>query len=412
MTGTQAPVADRRAGLDWERWYEKMMVLVPWLLLVPPAVISQVPAQSGSDRAVTLGLVGMAAAWVYLGHTRAPDERRARTLPMLAYFAGLLVLFAALMSRDLVFVLFTITGFFHAYLVRPWPLGVAAVFGTSVVLNTMTMGFPAATPQSIGTYAGVIAIQTAAIGAGIVFGEKSTEQHQQREEMLAKLQAALEENAGLHAQLLAQAREAGVLDERQRMTRDIHDTLAQGLAGIITQVQAAQRAWHTPETARPHLDRALGLARDSLAEARRSVQALRPRELEEAQLPAALGDMAHRWAQSTDITLQVEVTGERVPLSPAIEVTLFRVAQEALTNVAKHAEAARVGVTLSYLSDVVLLDVRDDGNGLTNGHPQGFGLNSMRQRVRGVGGKLEIESTPGEGTAVSASVPAITVEAQ
>jgi signal transduction histidine kinase len=207
-----------------------------------------------------------------------------------------------------------------------------------------------------------------------------------------------------------QAREAGTLDERQRMAREIHDTLAQGLAGIITQVQAAQRSWHSPDRARPHLDRALDLARDSLTEARRSVQALAPRQLESAHLPDALTDLAERWATGTDVELRIEITGDRIPLSPAIEIALFRVVQESLTNVAKHAAAARVGLTLSYLDDVVLLDVRDDGRGMTGTgtRNRGFGLNSMRQRIRSVGGTMEIESTPGEGTAISVTVPAIT----
>lgn len=408
MSGQQQASALQPGGHSWERWYEKMMLVAPWLLLAPAAALSQVPAdQTIRDRAITLGIVALAACWVLVGHTAASPDRRGRTAPMVVYFAGLLVFFAVLMDRDLIFVLFTITGFFHAYFLRPWPLGVAGVFGTSLVLNTMTMGVPDRTAASIGTYVGVIAIQTVAIGAGIMFGEKAKAQQCQREEMVAKLEAALEENAGLHAQLLTQAREAGVLDERQRMTREIHDTLAQGLAGIVTQTQAAQRVWSSPEKARPHVDRALQLAKDSLAEARRSVQALQPQVLEDAQLPAALDELVRDWAAGSAVNARFDVTGDREPLSPAIEVTLFRVAQEALTNVAKHAKASRVGLTLSYVGDVVLLDVRDDGRGIQDRDRQGFGLNSMRQRVRGVGGALEIESTPGDGTAISVSIPMI-----
>jgi signal transduction histidine kinase len=394
----------------WDRRYEQLVVAAPWILLILPTIISQLSRQSGADRAITLGLVGVAAGWVWFWHTRASRDLRARRDRMLVFFTGLLVLFAALMGRDEIFLLFTITGFFMAYLVRPWPFGVAAVFCTSVVLNTMTMGFPEDT-SSVGVYVGVIAIQTAAIGTGVFFGEKGMEDHRQREAMVAKLEAALEENAGLHAQLLTQAREAGAMDERQRMAREIHDTLAQDLTGIITQTQAALRVWETPDHAHPHLERALGLAKDGLAEARRSVQALRPRELDEAQLPDALGDLAQRWMDDTDVGLHYDVTGERVALSPAIEVALFRVAQEALTNVSKHANASRVGLTLSYLGDVVLLDVRDDGTGMKNGRPNGFGLKSMQQRIKSIGGTVEIESRPGEGTAVSASVPAIVADA-
>lgn len=94
-------------------------------------------------------------------------------------------------------------------------------------------------------------------------------------------------------------------------------------------------------------------------------------------------------------------------MSPAIEAALFRVAQEALTNVARHAQASRAVVTLSYLDEVVLLDVRDDGRGMARGRSGGFGLSSMRQRIRSIGGSVEIESEDGRGTAVSASVPVV-----
>lgn len=397
-----------RAEPDWGRWYERLLVLLPWLLLpVSTGIVMAQPGQGWADRAVTLGLVAVAAGWVYARHTRLSAECRGRTLPMLVYFVGLLALCVALMARDSAFLLFTITGFFHAYQLRPWQVGVAGVFCTSVALNSMAGGGPEATAQSIGIYLGVIAIQTAGIGVGIVMGEKVTEQHERRKRMVARLEATLEENAGLHAQLLTQAREAGTLDERQRMAGEIHDSLAQGLTGIITQVQAAQRIWHSPEQAREHVDRALALARDSLAEARRSVQALRPRQLEEAHLPEALGELARRWENDSDIAVRFDVTGERAALSPAIEVVLFRVAQEALHNVLRHAQASRVGLTLSYLTDEILLDVRDDGCGMNGDAGHGFGLRSMGQRVRGVGGAMEIESAPGEGTAISVRVPAI-----
>jgi signal transduction histidine kinase len=236
----------------------------------------------------------------------------------------------------------------------------------------------------------------------------------------SRLEAATAENAGLHAQLLTQAREAGVLDERQRMAGELHDTLAQDLTGIITQLEAADRAGRRPEQWRRHLDQARALARDSLTEARRSVQALRPEPLEDASLPDAVADMARRWSETSTVPLHFQTTGEPRPLLAELEMTLFRVAQEALANVAKHAGASKVGLTLSYTDDAVLLDVRDDGVGFTAGPDgdggsasadgQGFGLDAMRQRLRRVAGNLEIESAPGDGAAVNASVPAIPAE--
>lgn len=269
------------------------------------------------------------------------------------------------------------------------------------------MGAP--TPQVLTEFVLIVAVQTAAISVCIVLTARSRPEERRREALVGRLEAALHENAELHAQLVTQARESGALDERQRMTGEIHDTLAQGLAGIITQLQAAERSGRVHGEAEEHVRRALTLARSSLAEARRSVRALAPRELGHAHLPEALRTLTERWSQDHRTNAHLEVTGDRVPLSPAIEVSLFRVAQESLTNVAKHAEASRVGVTLSYAGSEVLLDVRDDGHGFAGGPTSepGLGLTSMRQRIRGVGGHVDVQSIPGEGTSVSARVPAI-----
>ena len=187
------------------------------------------------------------------------------------------------------------------------------------------------------------------------------EANQRLEEMMA-------ENTGLQAQLLIQAREAGAGDERQRMAREIHDTLAQGLTGIITQLEAAQQTGKDAERER-RIGNAKRLARDSLAEARRSVQALRPQALENSRLPEALADEVARWSATSGVPGEVETTGDARALHPEVEVTLLRVAQEALANVAKHAGASRAGVTLSYMEDVVSLDVRDDGAGFARARP-------------------------------------------
>ena len=206
------------------------------------------------------------------------------------------------------------------------------------------------------------------------------------------------------------------------MAREIHDTLAQGLTGIITQLEAAQQTGNDAERER-RIGNAKRLARDSLAEARRSVQALRPQALENSRLPEALADEVARWSATSGVPGEVETTGDARALHPEVEVTLLRVAQEALANVAKHAGASRAGVTLSYMEDVVSLDVRDDGAGFalptppTGAAPTGARTGARPRRLRpdrdaaagrtGWPGQLEIESEPGAGTAVSASLPAI-----
>jgi signal transduction histidine kinase len=227
----------------------------------------------------------------------------------------------------------------------------------------------------------------------------------------SRLETSLAENAMLQEQLLGQARQAGVQDERQRMAREIHDTLAQGLIGIITQLEAADLASSDPAEWRRHFEAASGLARESLSEARRSVSALRPEALEAARLGDALAEVAQRWSERQGIPVQVTTTGTVEPVASEAEIALLRAAQEALANVAKHARADRVGVTLSYLADEVALDVRDDGAGFATaggGDPRdggGFGLIALRQRVEELRGSVQIESEPGHGTAVSVRVP-------
>jgi signal transduction histidine kinase len=277
-------------------------------------------------------------------------------------------------------------------------------------------GFHQPTASLVAIWVLLAAVDVVLVGAFTLLGQKSYEQNEARKRIIAELAQAnqrmeemIAENTGLQAQLLVQAREAGAGDERQRMAREIHDTLAQGLTGIITQLEAAEQTGSDAERDR-RIGNAKRLARDSLSEARRSVQALRPQALEDSRLPDALAAETARWAATSGVCAEAETTGDPRPLHPEVEVTLLRVAQEALANVAKHARASRAGVTLSYMEDLVTLDVRDDGAGFTpgvNGGHGGFGLIAMRQRVRRLAGQLEIESEPGAGTAVSASLPAI-----
>ncbi|MFF2463309.1 sensor histidine kinase [Streptomyces mirabilis] len=228
----------------------------------------------------------------------------------------------------------------------------------------------------------------------------------------AALQQALDENAALHAQLLVQAREAGVADERRRLAAEIHDTIAQGLTGIIAQLQVVANT-PDPEAARVHLGRASELARQSLGEARRSVHNLAPVALEHDGLPEALKKTVADWARRTGVRADFTLTGTAEHLHEEISATLLRIAQEALSNACRHARAARLGVTLSFMGDEVTLDVRDDGRGFDpaavpgrtgNG---GFGLDGMRARAERVAGSLTLESEPGRGTAVSARVPLV-----
>ena len=396
----------------WERFGDAMVGWCGYVLLVPATVIALLAGPKDPGwQVTTIAIAALAAGWIYLMFTRLPAPRQAHRLRMGIFFVGVLALASVLMLRQPVFFIFTISGFFYASTLRPLPLAIVGVFATSFLINTLIAGFPQ-TADAWTFYVIIITLQTVIIGAGSVFGEKVTEQNEERRQALAKLEVALVENAGLHAQLLAQAREAGTLDERARMAREIHDTIAQGLIGIVTQLEAADQARDRPTDRDRHLENAERLARESLAEARRSVEASMPAALESGTLPDALAEVAREWSDLNGIPAEVTVTGNVIALHPEIEVALLRIAQEALANVARHAGATRAGLTLSFIGDVVTLDVRDDGVGFTVPEPDatgssGFGLSGMRQRVARVAGSLAIESEPGGGTALSARVPAI-----
>jgi signal transduction histidine kinase len=228
----------------------------------------------------------------------------------------------------------------------------------------------------------------------------------------AALQQALDENAALHAQLLVQAREAGVADERRRLAAEIHDTIAQGLTGIIAQLQVVANT-PDPDLAREHVSRAMDLARHSLGEARRSVHNLAPVALAHDGLPEALENTASEWGERTGVDTRFTVTGTVEQLHDEVAATLLRIAQEALSNTARHAHATRAGVTLSFMGDEVTLDIRDDGSGFDRTAVRertstgGFGLPGMRARAERIAGSLTVESEPGLGTAVSARVPLV-----
>ncbi|MFI6390877.1 sensor histidine kinase [Nonomuraea sp. NPDC050540] len=389
--------------------------VVPYALLVLlVAILLIVEDWAGGSLLVDLGLCGLAAAWMLGMFTLRPGWRN-RPRIMGVFVAGVLVITAVLVARHPAFGLFTPAAYIYSFTVLRWPWRLLGVAAAAVLAGTaQASGIPKTDALGLAMHVTIIAFNIALMcGCAWVLrlAEKEEERREQTLEELSRtnrlLEASLAENAGLHAQLLAQAREAGVLDERQRMAREIHDTLAQGLTGIIAQLQAAEQMHEVPAPWLRPFEAVKNLARESLAEARRSVDALRPEPLRTARLSDALVAVAGRWSKLHGLPVQVTTTGTARPMAPEAEFALLRTAQEALANVAKHAGASRVGVTLSYLEQEVALDVRDDGKGFDPAilEDGGFGLTIMRQRVEGLSGSLRIESEPGAGAGISACVP-------
>ena len=216
--------------------------------------------------------------------------------------------------------------------------------------------------------------------------------------------------------LVEEAQRTGVSQERQRLSHEIHDTLAQGFTSIVMNLEAAEGTLHSePGSAHQYLDHARSIARESLAEARRLMWALRPDSPERSSLPETLARLAESWSEKSGIAASATVTGAPHSLTPEIDVTILRVAQEALNNCRKHAQASQVTITLSYMNNIVTLNVQDDGVGfdpdrLRTTEPGaqstgGFGLMGMRERVEQLRGTLLLESAPGEGSTLMVAIP-------
>ncbi len=226
-----------------------------------------------------------------------------------------------------------------------------------------------------------------------------------REEV--ELARALAHQATLAIRLVRlsrQSREAAVLAERNRMAREIHDTLAQGLTGVIVQLEAAEdaQAQGLAADAAAHVERASELARDGLREARRSVHALRPRALEDANLCAALNALFQKMSAGTGLEAAFHTEGQPRKLTAEVEENLLRVGQEVFTNVLRHARARHFTAWLMFDRDALRLEFCDDGCGFDRaGKGDGFGLIGMEERVREMGGRLDIQSVIGVGTAIS-----------
>jgi signal transduction histidine kinase len=398
----------------WQARMDRMRRLLPIPLLLASTVTAVVVADTQhmwTRFELSLPVATVAAVWWALVTARVRPD--ASTGWRLTVFAVHTALAGVLVWIILPYGVFAYTGFLLAYrLDSRWRT--AGFVATALVVSAaMAGGYPSGNSGQTATYLIVTVVLVALTLNSASITNRVVEQNQERGRMISelaeanrRLEASMAENAELHTKLVTQARQAGVVEERQRLAGEIHDTLAQGLTGIIAQLEAAEHNRHHPDTWPRHVAQARSLARANLTEARRSVRALRPEQLEEASLPGAIGTLARTWSEGSMTDAALQTTGTVVRADPDTEAAVFRVAQEALSNVTKHARAARVQITLTYLGDTLLLDVADDGTGFdTTAGTDGYGLVGMRQRLSRVGGTLTVESSPGAGTIINASVP-------
>jgi signal transduction histidine kinase len=372
------------------------IILVGVLVLVIAVQAQQ--NRPTADLAISCGALAAMAPW-YALNRRTLHYGTGSLARGLIYLAGLWILFIIASSQGSIETWVLLALGPQCFLAVPFRWAVGAV----VVLNLTPVALALIDGADRGELTTLIGSAVLTAAFSVAFGLwvfRIIAQSYDRASLISEL-------GQTRAELAQANRRAGVLAERQRLSGEIHDTVAQGFTSIIMLLQAADAdVGREPAAAREHLALALQTARENLAEARALVAALAPAGLERGALDGALRRLTDTVPGHLGPPASFEVTGLAVPLPRPAEVMLLRVGQEALANVRQHAQARHVQVRLEYGEGRVGLEITDDGVGFDPGQPGGgYGLPGMRARAEEAGGRLEVRSSPGCGTTVSVVVP-------
>ncbi|ODT27350.1 MAG: histidine kinase [Microbacterium sp. SCN 70-27] len=376
------------------------------VVLVVIAAIRAVADGTPVPWALALSLIF--AGWYFGGLILAGRTRD----PVLAiwWLAGLALIWVGTVAVSAEFVWLA----FPLWLLAGFILTLRWAIPFSVIILIVVIAAPLLHAGST-TYANVIGPLVGGVFAfGIARGYlELVRDGRERKRLIASLVTAQEETAQLQDELARTQRESGAGIERVRVSRDIHDTVAQALSSIGILARSAQTT--SPDQVGITLGQIDQLARDGLVDARRIVNAMTPAELEGSALGDALRRMLSRLQNETGIRTDLHIDDGLPAVSMGAEVALLRTAQSALANIRAHADATRVVVTLADAGDSIRLDIVDDGAGFdatgwnarssARSDGSGYGLRAMRSRLRELGGDLDVESAPGDGAALSASLP-------
>lgn len=402
----QKPASSRRDA--WKRWV-KVWHIVFYLTLVVPTILVLSSGTMYYSTGLVLGLSLFQGLWYGLIMMVLVPKAQGKRQTALSIIY-LVVAFAAWFPLSRASWAYYLTASsFYGLMWGTLPFGLAVIgnillTGLIIWSQALNIGKPITFSIEL-LFTGLMAVGWSALLA--LWMRSVIRESAERKRLIEQLEAAQQG-------LAAMERQAGILQERQRLAQEIHDTLAQGFTSIVMQLEAADQALpEGQEAVRKRLLQARETARLSLGEARRLVQALSPGPLEGATLPEALRRVVQRWQEEASLPVDFSITGTPYALPPEVEVILLRFMQEGLANIRKHSQASRVTVTLSYMEDQVALDVHDDGQGfdpiiLSRPPDQsrgGFGLHTMRERLAQLGGQLIVESSPGEGTTLAAQIP-------
>jgi signal transduction histidine kinase len=384
---------------DWDRvvrWWDGAFVAIVALT----AVALPLGGQAGRRLWVAYGAMAvLVAAYAALGAraARTRDQRRAT-----AYVVVLVAATGVAVSQGGLATFLLFAAFTQIWMLLEPPARAVVASTVLAVVVTLGMayedGFDVPSLVEAAPQMGVALSFAVLLGMWTATTMRRSEEHAR---LVHELRAAQDALAATHHR-------AGVAAERERMAREIHDTLAQGFTSVVMQAQAATAALDRGETAavRDRLGVVEATARENLAEARALVAAFAPLPLQDATLAEALRRLGDRFAAETGVAVRVEVApGDG--LAPASDVVLLRAAQEALANVRRHAGARSVVVRLARDDGAAELEVTDDGRGLPAGRAEGFGLSGMRERVASVGGTLDVGPGRAGGTTLRVRVPAV-----
>jgi signal transduction histidine kinase len=386
------PVALRIAGWHAAFW---IMLALSGLFLLVTARLTTWQRLGGLGTLAVLGL-----AYAVLVHRRRLRFGWQSTTYLVV--AVVVVGVAAAIDQGMSFLLFIVfpqSWMFSPTVRRGALVSFAAALSTGLGFG-VRYGYSWATLRDVGPQLAVGLLFSMLLGVWI---SRVVAQSVERAELIEQLEAARTElNEAEHAR--------GVMAERERMAREIHDTLAQGFTSIVMLAQAASAGLaKDPARAADRLAAIEDVARENLAEARVLVAAFTPVALENSTLPDAVRRLIERFAAETGITPDLQIAEAATRLDRDQEVVLLRAVQESLTNVRRHAGARTVRVRLLVDEQGARVEVGDDGVGFAPDEPSaGYGLTGMRGRVADVGGEMDVASSPGGGTTVTVQVPART----
>jgi signal transduction histidine kinase len=382
----------------WERMRIGWHLVAYGLIGVVTVGLLSSDTVSGRERWLGLGLLALLwTAYTLLGRPALGEDRLAPGLTYLIIGWGCFFGLATLTDAAFA-LLFALFPQMWALLPTRWAvIGTCLGVGGLILIQAAAAGWGQAGLVEAGLGGLISLFISVLLGLWITAMMRESDR---RAELIAELRRT-------RAELAAAEHDRGVLSERERLAHEIHDTLAQGFASIIALAQAAEAAVDTrPEAARDRILLVERTARDNLAEARALVTGLTPVDLAGATLAEALDRLVGRFQREAGVSAQLRVTGTPHNLGSPTEVVMLRAAQEALTNVRRHAQAGRVVVDLTYHEDGAALEVSDDGRGFDPQQVDGFGLQGMRSRVEQAGGQLELAAGPDHGTTLRLRVPA------